>query len=305
MIIPIAFATDDNYALPLSVAIQSIKNHKNKNIFLEIYILESGLSEENIQLISTLNSSECKIEFINVKDFLCKNKFYLSDYSATQHVSLTTYFRFVAPILLSMYDKILYLDCDIIVRECISNLYNENLNGKLLGACRDMYFNNDYFNAGILLIDVNKFLANDICNQCINCLNENDKLPYLDQDALNIVCKGDVELLKPNYNYYSITAVGCSYYMRMVNIEKIKDLKIIHFVSNYKPWIYKNLPFANFWWKEANSLPKKLKQTIKRRYKANLNYKKFEDKAFKYYFGSKPYKFIVRIKKKLFKSDEK
>ena len=51
MIIPIVFATDDNYVLPLCVAIKSIIDHKSKKDDYNIYVFHGGLREENIKLI--------------------------------------------------------------------------------------------------------------------------------------------------------------------------------------------------------------------------------------------------------------
>lgn len=111
MTIPIVFGTDDNYVLPLSVAIQSLKNHKKSDIALKIYVLYNKLSQDNINVMSSLNDNTCQVAFVNVTDFFKGKNIY-----ATSYFSVAMYYRLVAPLLLKQYGKIFYLDCDIIVK---------------------------------------------------------------------------------------------------------------------------------------------------------------------------------------------
>ena len=55
MIIPIVFATDDNYVLPLSVAIKSLLDTKNKKDEYIVYVFHNGLSDSNINLLNKFN----------------------------------------------------------------------------------------------------------------------------------------------------------------------------------------------------------------------------------------------------------
>ena len=50
------------------------------------------------------------------------------------HISVETYYRFLIQKVLPFYDKVLYLDSDIIINGDIAKLYNIDLQGKLLGA---------------------------------------------------------------------------------------------------------------------------------------------------------------------------
>ena len=43
------------------------------------------------------------------------------------YISLATYYRLLIPELIPNEDRILYLDCDIIVRKSLSDLYNRDL----------------------------------------------------------------------------------------------------------------------------------------------------------------------------------
>ena len=91
-----------------------------------------------------------------------------------------TYNRFLIPKLKPQLKKVLYMDVDIIVLGDIQELYNEDLEGYALGAVWEQtrkYYNSDtkelmelsenykYFNAGILVIDVQKWLDNNILKE--------------------------------------------------------------------------------------------------------------------------------------------
>ncbi len=53
-IVPIVFATDDNYVLPLAVAIKSMLDHKNSNDEYRIYIFCDKLSEKSIDILKQI-----------------------------------------------------------------------------------------------------------------------------------------------------------------------------------------------------------------------------------------------------------
>ena len=296
MIIPIVFSTDDNYVLPLSVAIQSLKNHKNKFVNLEIYIFYEQLIDENIRVLSSLISKDCKINFVDVTNFFKDKGLYSVNY-----FSVAMYYRMAAPHILSKYKKIIYLDCDVIVKQCLSEVYNLELGNNIIGAVNEITSScSTDINSGVMIFNNSRYIEEKILDKSIEYINNNRDLKWPDQQTINHVCEGSKYFLDYKWNFLTKAVLDSSFYIKKYNL-KLKDIGIVHYISEYKPWKYINFPFAKVWWKETKKLPKKIKKEIDEKYKKNLRKDKFKDGAIKFMYGSKMYRIFIRIKNKMFK----
>ena len=139
-IIPIFFATDDNYMPFLRVALQSITKNTSKNNKYEIYVLNTGLKEENIENLKKFDKENISVKSVNIeekiKDF--SNRLHTRDY-----YSKSTYYRLFIPTMFPQYDKALYLDSDIVVLSDIANLYNINVVFVVSGVVSVVWFNRE------------------------------------------------------------------------------------------------------------------------------------------------------------------
>ena len=132
--IPIFFAVDDGYCPFLAVAIQSlIDNSSAENTYL-IKILHTDISDENKKKIAKYERENVDIEFVDLNYYIqkVKDKLYTRDY-----YSKTTYFRLFLPNLYPQYDKVLYLDSDIVILDDIAKLYNTDMGDNLVAAAPD------------------------------------------------------------------------------------------------------------------------------------------------------------------------
>jgi lipopolysaccharide biosynthesis glycosyltransferase len=162
------------------------------------------------------------------------------------------------PILFPELDKALYLDSDIVVLDDIAKLYNFNLGNNLVGAARDevLSFNSEfkkyadmtvgvhhmkYFNAGILLMNLEEFRRQDIFNKFLNLMKVKKYPVAQDQDYLNVLCKDKVKKLPLSWNK---TPVKQFYF-------NDKFVKICHFKMAFKPWKYKGILYEEYFWKYA------------------------------------------------------
>ena len=252
-IIPVVFSTDDNYVIPLCVAIQSIKNTLEQGVTAKIFIFNSGLKEENKQTIKSLASDNICIEFVDITKYLDGFNMYVGG-----SITVATYYRFFAPLVLKNYPKIIYLDCDLILNRSISQLYDLDLEDNILIGVQDYINYNGYINAGVLCINVKKFLEENVCEKCIDYINANRNLKYFDQDALNYVCKGKIKLVSQKYNFrtksdWKVKDVKNSF--KAFEIPGIKDVVVIHYAALRKPWINVNCPLKHLWKKVAKTLP--------------------------------------------------
>ena len=62
------FATDDNYVMFLSVALQSIIDNANKKFKYHVYVLYTSLNKKSVNSILKMEDNNFVIEFVNVKE---------------------------------------------------------------------------------------------------------------------------------------------------------------------------------------------------------------------------------------------
>lgn len=253
--IPICFATDDNYVPFLSIAIASLLDNSSKEHFYRIFVLITQLKQDNIDKIKKLEKPNSSIEFISLAKELDKiqGMFHLRDYYSKE-----TYYRIFIPNLFPQYKKVLYLDCDITVLGDVSELYNTHIHGFYVGAAQEEVmqtfevFGNyvekadginrkNYFNAGILLINCRRWRNKFIAEKFVDLLNRYKFRVVQDEDYLNVLCKGHVRSISLGWNKTSYKNEAFD----------DKDLRLIHWKINWRPWKYKNVLYEEHFWKYA------------------------------------------------------
>lgn len=280
--VPIVFCCDDDYAKYLDVAIRSIDSTSSNEHHYWIYICHSRLSNKNRRLILEGHAKNISIKFVDISGYLDsfdKNIFHISD-----HLSIATYFRFFIPEIFCDFNKIIYLDSDIIVNNDLSKIYNINLFGKSLGAVFDVealriintnidfkkYVSDvlrlnsfySYFQAGVLVFDVSKLSKIDFTQKCFSKLQELNNPYFHDQDILNAVLNNDVEYFDISWNVEWHIPLFYPDYERQIpaNVyKKYIDARsnpfIIHYSGAKKPWNYPDVELSNYFWRFARSSP--------------------------------------------------
>lgn len=291
--VPIVFSTDDNYVLPLCVAIKSIIDKKSKAYEYIIHIFHNGLSEQSISILSSFKYA-CKIKFVNVGDFLQGSSIYAKD-----RFPVAACFRFFISQILPEYEKVVYLDCDILANRDILQLYENDLGDNLVGAIKMIYPKSDnqtYFNSGVMVYNTKQFNAEKACDKCLDYLQNHRDLDFPDEQVLNDVCNGKVKYLPYEYNFQTWYCLHEDL-LKKTKLKKIKDIVIIHYSA--KPWNDANAPFADLWWKTAKTLPEEIYSLIEAKYKQTKRTGKLE--YYKYYFANPIKKFFIKLKKKIIK----
>ena len=233
-IIPIFFAIDDGYTPFLAVALQSLIDNANKEYKYLIKVLHTNVQKEHMEQIKKFESENVSIEFVDLSYYIekVKDKLYTRDYYTN-----TTYFRLFLPELYPQYDKVLYLDSDIIVVGDISELYNTDMGTNLVAAAPDdiIQYNKvfqdyaelvvgvasykNYFNAGVLLMNLDELRKFNFQEKFLYLLGTVKFSVAQDQDYLNRLCKGRVTLVDHAWDV-----------MPYVNNEtKPEEIKLIHY----------------------------------------------------------------------------
>lgn len=179
--IPIVFASDEKYAPYLGVAIQSLIEHTTQKNNYDIIILHNKLSERFIHRLTeiSIGHKNVSIRFFDIHSRIAQ----LPENILFEnlHISKTTYYRFFIANQLPLYDKIIYLDCDLVLQTDVAKLYQTDLDNNLLGATRALGFlahyyesasfknywdhvlkltsPNEYLQAGVLVINTRQMRA--------------------------------------------------------------------------------------------------------------------------------------------------
>ncbi len=254
--IPIFFAIDDQYIPFLAVALKSLIENANKDYKYLIKVLHTNVQEDHMKQIRKYENENVNIEFVDLSYYIerVQDKLYTRDYYTN-----TTYFRLFLPELYPQYDKVLYLDSDIIVLGDISELYNTDMGTNLVAAAPDdiIQYNKvfqdyaelvvgvakyqNYFNAGVLLMNLDELRKFKFEEKFLYLLGTVKFSVAQDQDYLNRLCKGRVKLVSHDWDV-----------MPYVNDEtKPEDIKLIHYNFAYKPWHFEDVTYNEYFWKYA------------------------------------------------------
>lgn len=254
-IIPVFLAADDKYVKFMAVTIRSVISNATPKHQYKIYVLHTDISKDNQELVKGMETSNCRIDFIDVSDELKKieKKISLRDY-----YTATTYYRVFIADMFPEYDKVLYIDSDTVVLEDVANLFQYELGKNYIGAVRDqlvvqtdIYGNyvekvlgisrGAYFNAGVVLINCEQFKRSHLLKRFVELLNTYTFVVAQDQDYLNILCKDNVLWIDPRWN---VQMMG-----KMAFAEK--QTKLVHYNLAAKPWNYDNCRMGELFWKYA------------------------------------------------------
>lgn len=247
--IAVCFGCDNNYVQHMAATISSILKHKTENEYIKFYILDGGITKQNKKKLEFFtNNYNCEISYIKPDMEKLKNcNTYKGDY-----ISLATYYRLFIPELIPQEDKVLYLDCDIIVRKPLSNLYNKDFEENTILGVVDVAVKEHskrlnlkkYINAGVILFN-SKVMRNENSDEkIINWINKNnDKIECHDQDVINAVFNEKIKYIEDIWN----AQVKKEHDTRFSSIE---DPSILHFISPKKPWVFWKPLNVTHWSKE-------------------------------------------------------
>jgi lipopolysaccharide biosynthesis glycosyltransferase len=242
---PIVLASDETYAMPLSTTLRSIVEINSSDYPLDFHVLSDGISEgTRKKVFESLPLGSATIRWVEV------DLGPFREFSTITHVSKMTYARFLIPTIFpDTVSRVLYLDADILVLDDLGSLWETDLEGAVLGAVLDgldlqikqgkanldgfekMPCVRDYFNGGVILIDLQQWRKERISEKALEYLSRHPQSPYSDQDALNAVCDGLWKKLDPRWNFHDH-----HYKKKIADLGPDEIPGIVHFVTCLKPW---------------------------------------------------------------------
>ena len=280
--IPIVMSVDDGYIPYLSVTLQSILDHISTDNFYTIYILYTQINKISKNKILKMQKNNCLIKFVDIKS--CFSEINSSNFYCG-NLSITTYFRIFIPEIFKNFEKVIYCDCDAIYLEDPAKLYQIDINNYLMGVASDIelirqiyinefgahnYYKNilklrnpyNYFQAGLLLMNIQELLKFDFCNICLNYIEKIKKPRYADQDILNIVCEDKVKYIDTRWNvenHILIFNENIDYMLPhdilQTYMNALKNPYFLHFSGSIKPWHNPASLNAELFWQYARKTP--------------------------------------------------
>lgn len=248
MNIPIAISIDNNVVVPAGVTLTSLCMNASTDTLYDIWILYINLNQENRDSLKQLESQfdNCNIHFYDCSDSI-QSGFEI------RGITTTCYLRLLIPRIMKEYDKVLYLDVDIIVLGDLQALYSYDLGINCFLGMRMKPLPDTYVNSGVLLINNKVFTEEDI-DISVSLIKE--QYTSQDQDIINKVYKDRIDsTLSPVYNFGQSTARRLAHNdlkrLKLRNSEKIieefrNNFTIIHYTGR-KPW-KELVEWGDFWW---------------------------------------------------------
>lgn len=253
--IELVCVTDANYAPHFAVLLKSIELSKGTE-HIRVHAILDGVDEVLLSLIRDT------VPGLDILDY------HVVDHPALKlppimHISRATYLRLImAEIIPKEINRVLYLDIDMIVTQSLRPLWQSELKGRPIAAVEDHNLSAEnlaerfgltcgglYFNAGMLLIDMQAERTSGYLGQALDKLRANpDAYPFADQDALNEVLWQNWTQVDNTWNYQRAFVNARNIY-RSSDSGNIQLPVILHFTERWKPWRSDEWhPYAWLYW---------------------------------------------------------
>lgn len=277
--INIGFSVNEKYIPYLCVAINSLKNVITCKYYYTIYILHEKIAFEVQQRVKDWIGQDMDINFVDISSYISGREFFVGGEKGKNYLTKETYFRLLLPEILPNISKMFYFDADIIFKNDIEKLFSLNIGDDLLGAVPDIADNwkcqeqpslskyrkeelrlpnaGDYFNAGVLILNLEKFRELYAPGDLLFIASEKMWKKH-DQDVLNSVCKGRYYKLDMRWNLielpYDILTRSYGEATVMEYKNAVKNPGIIHYAAR-KPWMNKHVAFSKDFWENVVGTP--------------------------------------------------
>lgn len=278
--IPIVLVCSNEYVPYLSVYFRSLLDYTKQENNYDIIVLQKRITKQNQIKIKEMCSkyNNVSIRFYNPKSNVT---FYIAQDAYCEEA----YYRIFSPWYLPHYKKAIVMDCDILVRRDLADLYNINLDcyyaagvidavfqGMLNGwaapdtkkyAEEEMKLKNPYhyLNTGVMLIDFDKmrkfFSKDELLSFALK-----SHFRCQEQDVLNVILEGHVKFLELAWNCYVRSGDFVTYGLKWAPHQVYEEFQtaianpnLVHFVAYPKPWLDPTIEYGQEFWLVARRTP--------------------------------------------------
>ena len=279
----VACCFDQQMELPFLVLASSLKRHLKGDRKVILHAFHSDPIAHDLAYFVGFNSATFELRLRKIENRFRRIAIWPS------HLTAATLLRLLLPSVLYDIDRVVYLDCDLVVQQDITMLYDTELLEFPLAACLDFWLTGAppfappivgwgvgdwhkflsevvrladckaYFNSGVLVMDLKRFRNTGLISAVEEFLEQtNYKTVFVDQDALNHVINGAFVRLDSRWNVLGnrsesdLNNADCK--IAASAALSHSDPWIIHYAGPYKPWSCEGRQIM-FWnqrfWQEA------------------------------------------------------
>lgn len=258
----IVYASNENYIRHMAASMVSlfVKNRWDRELY--VYVLSMGISGESRKRLEKMAAGyKRRIRWVELDNIRERFDFGVD----TRGFDISAMGRlFVGSLLPEHVEKVLYLDCDTVVGASLEELWNTDLDGRVLGAVMEPTIyepvkqeigfgeRDAYVNSGVLLIDLKQWRDRAVEQKLLEFYrNKRGSLFACDQDTINGSLKGQIYFLSPRYNFFTNyryfsyrELIRYSPTYRAVGEKEFSQAKrcpaVIHYAGDERPWIRGN-----------------------------------------------------------------
>ena len=247
--IHIACCSNEKLAPMFGVVVTSVGINVTSDDVM-MYLLHNGLKRSTVKRLQKIaDRYNVGLKFLEIdleilKDCPVDEKIHYGN--------IMMYARLLLPSKLPNLDKVIYLDCDLVVCKDLKSLWETDVNDVAVTMAPDLLYqdkatlsrlgiNNNYLNSGVIVMNLDYWRKHDVMKRLLAYISDKgNELIYNDQDSLNAILHDERRQLPVKYN------VTPHYFLKNPDNypkemhEEIRDARInpiiFHFLGNIKPW---------------------------------------------------------------------
>lgn len=276
----VAVSCDSKYSPYLRVMLESLALSSSPNRNYHIYVMTREKSKIDISNRFLKQNKNIKVTVIDVSPMIKKYEVRLKVKNFGWYTE-SIFYRYLIPEIFKDFNKVLYLDLDVVILKDISVLYDEDISNFPIAAVPDIErrrwlkiksirskvasFDEElgisdsyqYFNSGVCLFNIRVInTCPDVVSKWASMTYEFNKRGfYGDQDILNSYFYGRVKFLPLQWNLLWVVnnrirdwAIEIDEMSAIQYKRALEDPWIVHYCDKEKPWFYPELPLADVWW---------------------------------------------------------
>lgn len=209
-----------------------------RSMQVAVHIVTTGLSRNFLSRLKAV----CDHYGSARPDVVVVDQARVANLQSTEWIPKEAYLRFMLGSLFPQLDRVLYFDCDVLIRQDLAPLWKTPLEG-FACAGSDKEWAHDpryckqiglepsdiYVNAGVLLMNLRQFREQGLESKLMTFARDAKmKLPSIDQDVLNIVLQGQIKTIPSRWNYTA--------YEFRTQAALAPLAAVLHFTGSVKPW---------------------------------------------------------------------
>lgn len=256
--IPVVFISDENFIMQTHIAMKSLIMNKNPDTEYDIFVVMAECSEAKKKELSVLASDQIHVNFVeaSLEEF--------RDIKQLAHIPIACLLKFKICDFVKDYDKLIYLDGDIIVRGDLTKLYEIDLGDAYAAAVpslENIHNGEKRYNAGVMLFHAKKMRENAMSQKLISYRKGLGDRGSMDQQTFNLVMGDEMKELPCQYNCIPYKLIGGEkkkYPIKELNLlfhtsyenskQMVDNAVIIHYATGGKPWKYTYIACGQEWY---------------------------------------------------------